>query len=299
MSDCVLITGGTGFIGRVLVQRLLRAGYRPLVLTRDLCRARRLLPGIDCVASLDHIAGDRPIAAVVNLAGASVAGHPWTARYKETMRRSRIALTADLAAWMVTRALRPAVLVSASAIGFYGDRGDDDLTESSAAGSDFGANLCLDWEAAALSVEMLDVRLVRLRIGLVLGRDGGLLRALLRPVLVGLGSIMGNGRQWMSWIHMDDLNGLILKAIRDPAMQGAYNATAPHPVPHADFMRALGRVWRRPILFRVPSWPMKRLLGEMSEIFLEGQKVLPERALAGGFQFVFPSLSAALEDLHG
>jgi len=299
MSDHVLVTGGTGFIGRVLVNRLIREGYSPLVLSRDPVKARHLLPGVDCIASLGKIPPDQPIAAMINLAGASVAGHLWTARYKEVMHRSRIETTSALVAWAASRPQPPEVLISASAIGFYGDCGEASLTESSAPGKDFGARLCLDWEEAALVVETLGVRLIRLRIGLVLGDSGGLLRAMLRPLLLGLGSVMGTGRQWMSWIHMDDLIGLTLTALRNPAMTGAYNATAPCPSTQEEFIRALGKVWRRPVFLRVPAWPIRRLLGEMSEIFLEGQKVLPQRALSEGFNFAFPSLHKALEDIHG
>jgi len=299
MSDHVLVTGGTGFIGRILVNRLIRDGYSPLVLSRDPVRARRLMPGVECIASLGDIPPDRPITAMINLAGASVAGHLWTARYKEILHRSRIETTSALVAWTATRRQPPKVLISASAIGFYGDCGEKTLTEASAPGKDFGAQLCLDWEEAALVIETLGVRLVRLRIGLVLGDSGGLLRAMLRPLLLGLGCVMGTGRQWMSWIHMDDLIELILTSLRNPAMTGAYNATAPCPYTQEEFIRALGRVWRRPVLLRVPAWPIRRLLGEMSEIFLEGQKVLPQRALSEGFNFAFPSLQEALEDIHG
>ena len=299
MSDHVLVTGGTGFIGRVLVNRLIREGYSPLVLSRNPRRARRILPGVECVGSLAEIPADRAIVAMVNLAGASIAGHPWTARYKTTLHRSRIETTSALVAWAASRVAPPKVLVSASAIGFYGDRGEESLTEGSAPGRDFGARLCLDWEDAALVIETLGVRLVRLRIGLVLGGNGGLLRALLRPLLFGLGSVMGTGRQWMSWIHMDDLVELTMTALRAPEMNGAYNATAPCPATQEDFIRAVGRIWRRPVLLRVPAWPIRRLLGEMSEILLEGQKVLPQRALSEGFRFAFPSLNEALEDIHG
>ena len=299
MPDPVLVTGGTGFIGRVLVNRLIREGYSPLVLSRNPRRARRILPGIECVSSLGEIPSGHPIMAIVNLAGTSIAGRPWTKRYKEILRTSRIETTEALVAWTASRPQPPKVLVSASAIGFYGDRGEESLTEGSGPGKDFGARLCLDWEEAALVIETLGVRLVRLRIGLVLGDGGGLLRALVRPLLLGLGSVMGTGRQWMSWIHMDDLVELTLTALRDPAMSGAYNATAPCPATQEDFIRTLGRIWRRPVFLRVPAWPIRHLLGEMSEIFLEGQKVLPHRALSEGFHFAFPSLSEALEDIHG
>lgn len=290
----VLITGGTGFIGTALCSRLLLAGHALTVLTRDPERARGRLPGVRAIAALDEA---RDVEAVVNLAGEPLADGRWTPARKRAFRESRIGTTQRLVAWMARQPLRPRVLVSGSAIGYYGPRGDQALDESAAPGDDFSAQLCRDWETEAMQAEVLDVRTCRLRTGIVLGTEGGALAKMLPPFRLGAGGRMGDGRQWMSWIHRDDLVGIIAWLLDNERTGGAYNGTAPAPLRNADFARTLGKALHRPALLPTPALALKLAFGEMAELLLTGQRVLPAHALADGFDFRFPTLEAALDDL--
>ena len=294
----VLVTGATGFIGRALTRRLIERGDRVVALSRDPARARRLLgdaPAI--VGSLREIAPTQAIDAVVNLAGASVFGRPWTKQRRQVMAASRVGSTRTLVDWLAGRAQRPEVLASASAIGWYGAGGDTALDETSPVGSDFRAALCNAWEREATSATMLGLRVCRLRFGLVLGRDGKLLAGLLPFYRLGLGAKLGDGRQWLSWIHIDDAVELVLRSLGDPLFSGPINATAPKPVRQAEFAAALGRAVRRPALLRVPAFALNAGLGEMARLLLDSQRVLPRRAREIGFVFRCHDLETALDDL--
>lgn len=295
----ILITGGTGFIGLELVASLRRDGHAVSVLTRDTDAARTRLPsGVAIVADL---AGLNDVDAVVNLAGQNLGAQRWTQARKLAFRESRIGLTHQLVDWMERLERRPAVLVSGSAIGWYGPRGDETLTEDSTPGDDFSARLCVDWEAAALKAEALAVRVCRLRTGIVLGRSGpaggGALAQMLPAFRLGGGGPMGSGRQWMSWIHIADQVALIRWLIDSASAQGAYNGTAPEPVTNAEFARTLGAALHRPAVLPMPGFALKLIVGEMAEILLTGQRVLPQRSLDQGFRFRFPTLAAALADV--
>lgn len=293
----VLLTGGTGFIGHALCGHLLQAGHTLSVLTRDPVRARTQLPSATRVlASLDEA---RDVEAVVNLAGEPLMAGRWNATRKAAFRASRLGTTQALTAWMARQSLRPRVLVSGSAIGYYGPRDDEALDESAAPGDDFAAMLCRDWETEAMQAEGLDVRTCRLRTGIVLAADGGALAKMLPPFRLGAGGPMGDGRQWMSWIHRDDLVRMIAWLLDSDRAGGAYNGTAPAPVTNREFARALGRELHRPAVLPTPAFVLKTGFGEMAQLLLTGQRVLPAHALAEGFAFRFPSLDMALDDLLG
>ncbi len=296
----VFVTGATGFIGRHLVMRLLRDGHRVTAWTRDVGAARAVL-GADpelcaadderaTLAALDHAD------AIINLAGAPIAAR-WTPRHKRRMVASRVDLTRKLVAHMGRVARRPRVLVSTSAVGIYGDRGDERLSERSEPGEGFLARLCLDWEAAAHSAEQHGARVVLLRLGVVLGPEGGALGPLLPLFRRGLGGRVGPGTQWMPWVHLDDVVELFVRAIEDPKMEGPYHAVAPRPVTNAEFTRALGAAVGRAAPFPVPRLALRAVLGQGSRVVLDSARVLPERTTEAGFAFRHPALEEALRDV--
>jgi uncharacterized protein (TIGR01777 family) len=289
----VLITGGTGFVGSRLAEVLVAGGHAVTVLTRAKASAAKLPGGVQVVTSLDQISNDAAIDAVVNLAGEPISSGLWTKAKREKIIASRTKTTRDCLALIARLDRKPKVLVSGSAIGWYGIRGDELLDEASPGTDCFSREVCTAWEAAA---DGAGIRTVLLRIGLVLERSGGLLARMLLPFKLGLGGRFGSGRHWMSWIHRDDLVRLIIHAIADPALSGPVNAVAPQPVTNRDFTTALGRALRRPTLIPVPGWPLKLLLGDFArELLLGGQRVLPRAAEKSGFEFRYPQLDAALQ----
>jgi uncharacterized protein (TIGR01777 family) len=297
----ILVTGGTGFIGTALVRRLIERGDRVYVVARSPAKAERLFGNhAFIVPSLQSLPETMKIDAIVNLAGAPVFGRPWTDARKVALARSRIDTTRNLVDWVAEHAVKPRVLVSASAIGLYGaDRGEHFLTEIAPAGADFPAMLCTAWEKEARRAEHLGPRVCRLRIGLVLGNAGGMLRPMLRAFRLGLGGRFGSGRQWMSWIHLEDLLALIIRAIDDPTFMGAINAVAPQPVTNAEFTRTLAATLHRPAMLHAPAFALRLALGEMATLLLDGQRAVPERADQLGFQFRHRALGAALADIVG
>jgi uncharacterized protein (TIGR01777 family) len=290
-----LISGGSGFIGRQLCRELLQDQHRVTVLTRSTVAAARVLPA--AVQTVSELAQASAADVVVNLAGESIVGGRWSAARKQALLQSRLQTTQRLLQWMETAAPRPAVMISASATGYYGPHGDEALDESAPPGSDFGGELCRRWEAEASKAEALGVRLCLLRIGIVLGPGGGALAGMLPAFRFGLGGPMGDGRQWMSWVHLRDLTALIRWLAQSPQARGAYNGTAPKPVRNAEFARTLAGVLRRPALLRTPAQALRVLFGEMADILVAGQNVVPRRALAEGFGFAYPLLEDALRDV--
>jgi uncharacterized protein (TIGR01777 family) len=296
----VLVTGATGFIGGHLVRRLVTRGDSVIVLTRDPDRAlERFGPHVRIVTSLDTIAEDTRIHAIVNLAGEPILGWPWTRARRRKLIESRLETTRKVVALAARLTRAPRVLVSASAIGYYGVHDDEPIDEGGAPQPIFQSRLCQQWEQAAAAAEGLGVRTVRLRIGLVLGRDGGALPRLAMPVRLGVGAVLGSGRQWVSWIHIRDLVRLIEFVLDLPTLRGPINAVAPQPAMHLDLQRALARTLRRPLWFRVPGALPRAALGEMAQLLLDGQRVVPARPLAAGFTFRYERIESALADLVG
>jgi uncharacterized protein (TIGR01777 family) len=295
-----LVTGATGFVGRKLVVRL----ERPVVLSRDAAAAGARLGSEVQVFAWDPLREAAPpeaftdVDAVFHLAGESVAAGRWTAAKKARIRDSRTIGTRNLTDTIRRLACKPKVLVSASAIGYYGDRGDEILDETAPPGSGFLGEVCTAWEREAQAAAEAGVRVVCVRLGLVLGADGGALPKMLTPFRLGLGSPLGSGRQWMSWIHVDDVIGLLLLAAERTDLQGPVNATAPQPVTNREFTKALGRVLRRPtFLPAVPATALRLVLGELASVVLASQRVLPHRAQAAGYNFAHPGLEEALQRL--
>jgi uncharacterized protein (TIGR01777 family) len=295
----VLVTGATGFVGGHVVRALRRRGDSVWVWTRDADRAlERFGPHVHVVKALAEIPADTHIDAVVALAGAPVIGPPWTRARRQLLIDSRVKTTQALLDWCATRDAPPRALLAASAIGFYGPAGDEWLSESSPAQEvHFQSRMCVEREAAANAAEAQGIRVVNLRIGLVLGRDGGILPQLTRPARLGMAAVIGDGRQWMSWIHIADLVGVIETALDDPNLRGPVNAVAPAPVRQRDFQLALTQVLRRPLWLRVPAVALRTALGEMSQLLVLGQRVAPRRLLNAGFDFRHFTLDSALRDL--
>ena len=296
----VLVTGGTGFIGSRLVAALAAAGHDVTVLTRSRANAVDLPAPVRIVTALEQIADDARIDAVVNLAGEPISNGLWTMRKRRRMLRSRLKVTREVVALISRLHTRPAVLVSGSAIGWYGLRGDEPLDETADGSGSFSRALCVRWERAAMAASALGVRVVRLRTGLVLASEGGMLARMLMPFEFGLGGPFGAGRHWMSWIHRDDVVRLIAHAIATPGLVGPVNATAPAPVTNAAFASALGRALRRPAVLAAPAAPLRLALGAFAEeLLLGGQRVIPRAALASGFRFLYPSIDEALAAIVG
>lgn len=296
----ILLTGGTGLIGRALCRHWAQQGHQLTVWSRSPQRVGALCGSqVRGIGQLEEL-GEVTLDAVVNLAGAPIADRPWTSKRKSLLWASRITLTEQLLAWLEGRVQKPGVLVSGSALGFYGDGGERELHESDAPVSeDFAAQLCGAWEETALRAEALGIRVVLVRTGLVLAADGGFLKRLLPPFKLGLGGPLGNGRQWMPWVHLADQIALMDFLLRQPEARGPYNACAPQPVRNADFARSLGRVLHRPAILPVPAFVLRVGLGELSGLLLGGQRALPTRATEAGFEFRFTDLTAALVDLLG
>jgi len=294
----VLITGATGFIGGHVVRAMRKRGDIVWVWTRDADRAlARFGPHVNVATRLADIPADARIDVVVNLAGAPVIGPPWTKARRQLLIDSRVKTTQAVLDWCDTRTRPPRVIVSASAIGFYGPAGDTWLTEDSPSQDLFQSRLCVEREAAANAAEARGIRAVNLRIGLVLGADGGIFPRLALPARLGGAAKIGDGRQWMSWIHIADLLRVIERVIDEPVWRGPVNAVAPAPERQGDFQRALARAFRRPFFLRVPGVVLRMAMGEMAQLLVEGQRVAPRRLLQAGFDFRHYTLASALRDL--
>ncbi len=289
-----LVTGGTGFVGRALIARL--RGAR--VLSRDAAHAGRALGGVEAF-SWDPAAGPPPadafagVDAVFHLAGEPVAQR-WNEATRRAIRDSRVLGTRRLVEGMRALSQRPSVLVSASAVGWYGDRGDAELDEGASAAKDFLGEVCRAWEEEAAAAESLGMRVVRVRIGVVLGRGGGALREMLLPFRLGLGGRIGHGRQWMPWIHIEDLVGILLHAAATESISGPVNGVAPGVVTNAAFTAALGAALHRPAFLPVPVFALRLLKGDFVEVLTASTRAVPRAALRSGYVFTHPEVEGAL-----
>ncbi len=291
----VVITGASGLVGTALIRELRKRAASITAVSRRPADQPQIA-GVNWIGwdgLTDAVAG---AAGVVHLAGAGIVDGRWSAGRKALLRSSRIERTRQVVEAISESGEKPAALVSASAIGYYGDGGAEQLSEDAPPGNDFLARLCQDWEGAA---EGAGVRTVRLRFGLVLSPEGGALARLLPPFRFGLGGPIGRGRNFWSWVHIDDAVGIILHALAAADVSGPLNATAPAPARNAEFSRALGAALRRPALMPLPPLALRLLLGERAAVLTASQRVLPTRTLASGYQFAHPELQAALRDLVG
>ncbi|MBC7925084.1 MAG: TIGR01777 family protein [Bryobacteraceae bacterium] len=294
----VAITGATGFLGPKLIAALHSEGHS----VRTLGRRETGIAGVqhflwDAVAGVPATGMLEGVDAVYNLIGEPVAQR-WNAEIKQRIRNTRVQATANLVSALVKLQRRPATLISASAIGFYGDRGDEILTEESTSGGDFLGKICVEWEQATSPARNLGIRVVLLRTGIVLGADGGALKQMVPPFRAGVGGPIGSGKQWVSWIHVDDMVGLLLYALHQQQVQGPINATAPNPVRNSEFANALGHALSRPSLIPVPVFGLKLMFGEAATVLLASQRVLPQALLRAGFPFRYTNAGLALSEIY-
>lgn len=291
------ITGGSGFIGQRLCARILAQGDQVTVLSRQAATKVEPLCGVGTrvITNLDQLTTIQPPDYVINLAGEPILKGRWSNARKSILRRSRIDLTRRLIEVLAQLDAQPRAMISGSAIGYYGDAGENVCTEHSPAGHDFAATLCRDWELAARTTHLPQTRLAVVRIGVVLDPAGGSLQQMLTPFRLGLGGKIGNGKQWFSWITRDDLCRLILFLLGQDHCQGVFNGTAPEPVRNAEFTQLLAHALHRPARLPVPATAMKLILGEAASLLLASQRVTPAAALEAGFSFEHPTLKDALQ----
>jgi hypothetical protein len=303
----VLMTGSSGLVGTALVSSLQRDGRGVVRLLRPGSKSQAEAPGTTSVEwnpergtreerpfgdAQDKVEGAD---ALVNLAGASIAGGRWTEERKALLRSSRVDTTRALVTALGRLRARPKILVSASAIGYYGDRGEEVLTEDSAAGEGFLAGVSKGWEAEAVKAETLGMRVLRARFGIILAKDGGALPQMMRPFRFGVGGKSGSGRQWMSWVALEDVVGMLRYALENAAVTGAINVVAPQPVRNVEFTRELARAMRRPAIFPAPAFALRLALGEMADaLLLSSQRVSPQRVAQLGYRFLHRDLASAL-----
>jgi uncharacterized protein (TIGR01777 family) len=289
----ILITGGSGFVGTPLAEELRKAGHEVIVTTRQKSEAKDILtwspPDLippDLISEID---------AIINLAGEPIAPRRWTEERKKLILSSRLDTTRALVQSIEKSDNRPKVMISASAVGYYGPRDEEPVMEDTSPSLGYLASVCLQWEAEAQRAEDLGVRVVRVRIGGVLGKGGGLLDQMECPFKAFAGGPLGSGKQWFSWIHLDDMVGIIKYALENDSVSGPVNATAPNPVTNREFSKALGRALNRPAIVSVPSFAVKLALGELASVILTGQRVIPEKILEAGYKFKYENIDEALE----
>ncbi len=287
-----LITGGTGLLGRHLRPALSNVTVVSRSPDRKVPNAR--VVGWQPTEEPAPAEAFEGADVVFNLAGEPIADGRWTADRKRRILESRVIGTRNLVAGMRALDAPPKVLISASAVGFYGDRGNKELSETASGGDDFLSDVCAQWEHEAKAAEAFGVRVVCIRIALILAPDGGALSKMLPPFKLGLGGRLGSGKQWMSWIHMDDLVGLMMHAANDPSIHGAVNGCAPNPVQNSAFTKALGTALKRPTIFPVPTPALRLALGQMSDVLLASQRAVPDVARRTGYAFQYPTIDGAL-----
>lgn len=297
MTKRILVTGGTGFIGKVLCPELLNRGHALTVLSRQSAKDVRSVCGrVETTSDLNQLRGHPGFYAVINLAGEGIADKRWSDRRKQALRDSRIGVTETLVDVIRTWENAPEVMVSGSAVGFYGNQGATEVTEQTQPEDEFTHQLCRDWENAALALANDKVRVCLSRTGVVAGPGGGFLARMVPPFKFALGGRLGSGQQYMPWIHRDDVVGALIWMLENNEASGPYNVVSPNPVTNAEFTRCLGKVLHRPTPFPAPAAVLKVALGEMSGLLLTGQRAKPARLQAEGYTFHFPELEAALAD---
>jgi uncharacterized protein len=303
MSKRIIVTGATGLIGRKLVDSLTQRGDELVIFSRNTSEAKVIFPIVKYFVEWDYNkpelwkSGLENSDAIVHLAGINVFSKRWNESFKEEIIESRKISTRNLVEAIKSCVNRPEVFLSASAIGYYGDCGDSVLNEDSPAGKDFLAEVCKVWEAESEKVESLGVRAVRIRTGLVLSPKGGALKQMLLPYKMFIGGPLGNGKQWASWLHIDDIVGIYLHALDDTKLSGAVNAVAPNPVRMKEFAQTLGKVMNRPSLFSVPNFALKIAVGEAAEVVTASQRIDVKKLLDSGYRFRFKELENALRNL--
>ncbi len=297
MTKRILVTGGTGFIGKVLCPELLNRDYSLTVFSRQSPDDVRSACGrVETVQDLDQLSGHPGFDAVINLAGEGIADKRWSDKRKQQLRDSRIGVTERLVRVIRSWETPPKALVSGSAVGFYGNQGSAEVTEDTPPNDEFTHRLCRDWEQAAQALEDDGVRVCLSRTGVVAGPGGGFLARMLPPFKFGLGGRLGDGQQYMPWVHRDDVVGALIWMLESEQAAGPYNVVSPNPVTNSEFTRCLGNVLGRPTLFPAPAPVLKVALGEMSLLLLTGQKAIPSKLQAQGYSFQFPELREALQD---
>ena len=303
MGMRILVVGGTGLVGRRLCEALARAGHDLRAISRNVPRSTPHLPAGTDLRPVPRSEAEWTSLvdgcnAIFNLAGEGIVDGRWTDARKQQLRDSRIGITESLVRACESTVRRPRVLVNASAIGFYGPHGDEDLNESSASGDDFLAEMCVAWEQAAMAAVDFGLRVVTVRIGVVLSMDGGSLERMLPPFRMGLGGPFGTGEQYFSWVHEDDLTGLLMHALDNESIEGPMNGTAPNPVSNREFSKTLGAVLNRPAFLSPPDFVIRLAFGEVADaILLTGQRVLPAVAQKTGFKFRYETAEEALRAL--
>ena len=291
----ILLTGGTGFIGQSLCARLLAQEHALTVLSRRPDKVSELCgKSVALVNSIKLLKPDDHFDAIINLAGEGIANARWTHQRKNQLLDSRVGITHRLIDFVSIAESKPSVLISGSAVGYYGDQGDNILDEQGTFTDDFPHQLCAAWEQTAIRATDYEVRTCLLRTGLVIGKDGGFLKRMLLPFKLGLGGRIGDGKQWMSWIHREDLIGMIEYLLTETGANGVFNGTAPHPVTNQEFSQCLANLLKRPALLPVPALVLKLALSEMSTLLLGGQRVIPQRFIDAKFKFHFKTLGTAL-----
>lgn len=297
MEKRILVTGGTGFIGQALCPTLISRGYSLTVLSRQpVGQVQALCGQVEALSDLQNLNGHVGFDAVINLAGEGIADKRWSDSRKQALRDSRIALTHKLANVIRSWQKPPEVLVSGSAVGFYGDQGSKPVTESTAPVEEFTHRMCRDWENEALALSSEKTRVCLSRTGIVVGPGGGFLQRMLLPFKLGLGGRIGDGHQYMPWVHRDDMVSALIWMLETPEANGAYNVVSPEPVTNRRFTSELASVLNRPAFFPVPSPVLKMALGEMARLLLTGQKAFPKKLTDEGFSFAYRELRAALKD---
>ena len=295
----ILITGGSGLIGTALCEKLQSRSHSLIVLTRTPeIAAKKLGADIRFLTDLNQIKPNENIDAVINLAGAPIADKRWTPKRKKILEDSRIQLTANLIQQLAKLNQKPRVLISGSAIGYYGNGEDNILSEQTQANDEFTHRLCAAWEMQALRAKAQGIRVCILRTGIVIAPDGGMIKKLLPLFRLGLGAQLGNGKQWMSWIHISDMTDLILYLLDNEEQSGIFNATSPNPVTNKVFTKELAKALHRPALFTFPERLLKLIFGEMAHILITGQHVIPKRLLQTDFHYDYPDIHKALENIR-